>query len=68
MKLLTNEMLFKDAITATAQQISIPEVYIEKDYWITLTLKTIFSSDNTKEYYISRLVRQTKSLKQSDIE
>lgn len=49
MKLHTNDTLFKNAITATTQQISIPEVYIEKDYWITLALKTIFSTDNTKD-------------------
>jgi len=36
--------LFKDAITATAQQLNIPEIYIEKDYWVTLALKTIFES------------------------
>ncbi|MEO5996976.1 MAG: nucleotidyl transferase AbiEii/AbiGii toxin family protein [Chitinophagaceae bacterium] len=49
LQLHTNNMMFKDAITATAQQMGIPQIYIEKDYWITLALKAIFSSDITNE-------------------
>ena len=40
-----NPEIFKDAITATAQRLNIPEIYIEKDYWVTLALKAIFTSD-----------------------
>lgn len=47
MKLHLNEILFKQAIIATAQQfgsrgIFIPEVFIEKDYWVTVALSQIF--------------------------
>jgi predicted nucleotidyltransferase component of viral defense system len=45
MKLHLDEKLFQDAIQATAQHIGIPEVYIEKDYWVSLALLEIFSSD-----------------------
>lgn len=45
MKLHENIELYKDAITATAQQMGIPEIYVEKDYWVTLALYNIFSSE-----------------------
>jgi predicted nucleotidyltransferase component of viral defense system len=45
MKLHLDKALFQDAIQATAQHIGIPEVYVEKDYWVSLTLLEIFSSD-----------------------
>lgn len=45
MKLHENLELYKDAITATAQQMGIPEIYVEKDYWVTLALYNIFSSE-----------------------
>lgn len=35
--------LFQDAVLITAQQKGIREIYIEKDYWVTLALKTIFA-------------------------
>ena len=45
MNLHTDEKLFQEAVTATAQQVGIPEIYIEKDYWLSLALKTIFQSE-----------------------
>jgi hypothetical protein len=39
-----NQSLFKDAITITAQQMDIPTIYVEKDYWVTFALYTIFNS------------------------
>ena len=45
MKLHENIELYKDAITATAQQMGIPEIYVEKDYWVTRALYNIFSSE-----------------------
>jgi predicted nucleotidyltransferase component of viral defense system len=45
MTLHENPELFKDAITATAQQLNIAEIYVEKDYWVTLALKIVFGSD-----------------------
>ncbi|MGB1204134.1 MAG: nucleotidyl transferase AbiEii/AbiGii toxin family protein [Chitinophagales bacterium] len=41
--------IFKDAITATAQHLSIREVYIEKDYWVTWILKNLAQSDFKNE-------------------
>ena len=45
MKLHLDKKPFQDAIQATAQYIGIPEVYVEKDYWVSLALLEIFSSD-----------------------
>ena len=44
MKLHQNQELFETSITVTSQTYGIPEVYIEKDYWVTLALKLIFES------------------------
>lgn len=49
MNLHDNKELFTQAITATAQQMKIPEIYVEKDYWVTLALKTIFQSELTTD-------------------
>ena len=44
MKLHQNKQLFIDAINFTAQQIDIPPIYIEKDYWFLVIsqMKTLF--------------------------
>ena len=44
MNLHTNNQLFQDAVIAAAQQLNIPEIYVEKDYWVTVALFTIFNS------------------------
>jgi len=44
MKLHVNKELFQDAILAASQSFNIPEIYIEKDYWVTLALYKIFHS------------------------
>lgn len=49
MKLHENKELFQDAVIATAQQMGIPEIYVEKDYWVTYTLYNIFKSEIGKE-------------------
>ena len=49
MTLHQNTALFRDAILATAQQKGIPEIYVEKDYWVTLALHRIFTSNIGKE-------------------
>jgi len=49
MKLHTNKKLYKDAVIATAQKLGIKEIFIEKDYWVTLILKAIFKSEIGKE-------------------
>jgi len=45
MTLHENEQLFRQAIRATADKLQIRSVYVEKDYWVTLALKEIFSSE-----------------------
>jgi predicted nucleotidyltransferase component of viral defense system len=49
MNLHTNQQLFKDAVIATAQRFNIPEIYIEKDYWVTVALYSIFHSPIANE-------------------
>ncbi|MEO6686041.1 MAG: nucleotidyl transferase AbiEii/AbiGii toxin family protein [Dyadobacter sp.] len=44
MRLHENKELFTDAISITAEYLSLPEIYVEKDYWVTLTLQRIFTS------------------------
>ena len=42
MTLHENKQLFRQAVQFTAQQKGIPEIYAEKDYWVTYALHTIF--------------------------
>ena len=43
MKLHENKQLFRQSVQFTAQQLKIADIYIEKDYWVTYTLQTIFN-------------------------
>lgn len=45
MKLHENEILFRQAILVTSQKINLPEVYVEKDYWVTLVLQKIYGDE-----------------------
>jgi len=45
MKLHEDRNLFVDVLRATAQRYSIRVVYVEKDYWVTYSLKNVFTSD-----------------------
>ncbi len=45
MRLHQNKDLFRDAVLAASQRFGIPEIYIEKDYWVTLVLNKVFHSD-----------------------
>ncbi len=49
MKLHINKELLQDAILATSQSLNIPEIYIEKDYWVTMALYKIFHSGMAME-------------------
>ena len=49
MRLHENKALFDQAIRATGSRMEIPDIYIEKDYWVTLALHTIFTDDIGKE-------------------
>ncbi len=44
MKLHENESLFRQAVIATAGQLNIPEIFIEKDYWVTCALHAVFNT------------------------
>lgn len=44
MKLHENPQLFEQAVRAAAQYRNLREIYIEKDYWVTFALHTIFNS------------------------
>ena len=44
MKLHSNKKLFSDIIRATAQGLSISELFVEKDYWITFALNNLSKS------------------------
>lgn len=44
MNLHENPKLFKEAVRATSQEMGILDIYIEKDYWVTKALHTIFSN------------------------
>lgn len=49
MNLHDNKELFRQAIAATAQHMQLRDIYIEKDYWVTFALHTIFNSEIGKE-------------------
>lgn len=44
MRLHGDNRLFRQAVLATAQAMQLPEVFVEKDYWVTLALKAVFGS------------------------
>lgn len=45
MRLHLNQGLFSQAIRFTADQLQIPAIYVEKDYWVTYALHTIFTQE-----------------------
>lgn len=45
MKLHLNKQLFRQAVQFTSQRMDIPEIYVEKDYWVTFALHTIFHDE-----------------------
>ncbi|WP_419780307.1 nucleotidyl transferase AbiEii/AbiGii toxin family protein [Maridesulfovibrio sp.] len=45
MKLHESEELFEDAIQATAEHLRLQNIFIEKDYWLTLALYRIAQTD-----------------------
>ena len=49
MKLHENKQLFRQAVEFTTQQKGIPAIYVEKDYWVTFALHTIFHHEIGKE-------------------
>lgn len=51
MNLHENKTLFRQAIQFTADQMQMPAFFVEKDYWVTLALNTIFKN-KTGEYSV----------------
>ncbi len=49
MKLHENITLFRQAVQFTADQMKIAAIYVEKDYWVTYALFTIFNNDIGKD-------------------
>jgi predicted nucleotidyltransferase component of viral defense system len=49
MKLHLNKNLFRDAVRITAEQMNIPPDFVEKDYWVTCALHTIFNNEIGKD-------------------
>ena len=49
MNLHENKKLFTDAVLAASEYLDIRPVYIEKDYWITRTLKLMLQNSNTEK-------------------
>ena len=45
MNLHNNKDLLQDAVLATADYLAMREIYVEKDYWVTVALYEIFHSD-----------------------
>jgi hypothetical protein len=44
-----NTTLFEDAVRFTAEQMNIPPAFVEKDYWVTYALFTIFNHEIGKD-------------------
>lgn len=49
MKLHLDKTLFVNMVRITAQQMNMPAIYVEKDYWITYALYTIFHNEIGKD-------------------
>ena len=54
MRLHENKELFLDSILATSQLLNLPEIYIEKDYWVTVALYEIFHSNMADQTVFNR--------------
>lgn len=49
MRLHENKTLFRQSVQYTADQMGIPAVYVEKDYWVTYALSVLFNSEIGKD-------------------
>lgn len=49
MKLHENKILFRQAVQFTSDQMQIPAIYVEKDYWVTYTLFAIYNNEIGKD-------------------
>ena len=44
MRLHENPTLFRQSVEFTSQKLNIPEIYVEKDYWVTYALHLVFQN------------------------
>lgn len=66
MKLHENKTLFRQAVQFTADQMKIPAIYVEKDYWVTYALFT--TELLSQERFFSHLgITKTQYLKKKEI-
>lgn len=49
MRLHEDKVLFRQAVQFTADQMRIPAIYVEKDYWVTYALFLIFNNEIGKD-------------------
>ncbi len=49
MKLHENKTLLRQAVQFTSDKMEIPAIYVEKDYWVTYALFTIFNNEIGKD-------------------
>jgi predicted nucleotidyltransferase component of viral defense system len=49
LKLHKDKTLFRQAVQFTADQLNIAAVYVEKDYWVTYALHTVFNHEIGKD-------------------
>jgi hypothetical protein len=42
MRLHENTELYKEAVTITAQKMELKKIYVEKDYWVTYVIRSVF--------------------------
>jgi len=66
MKLHENKTLFRQAVQFTADQMKIPAIYVEKDYWVTYALFT--TELLSQERFFSHLgITKTQNLEKKEI-
>ncbi len=49
MKLHEDEEVFSELVGVTAETIGLPQIYVEKDYWVTKALKFLSESSHIDE-------------------
>ena len=66
MKLHENKTLFRQAVQFTADQMKVPAIYVEKDYWVTYALFT--TELLSQERFFSHLgITKTQNLEKKEI-
>jgi|GEM_PF-1396705 len=66
MTLHENIQLYRDAVRFTAQQMNLKPEYVEKDYWVTKALFTIFTNEIGKDTILKGGTALSKCYKMID--